>query len=98
MDLNLLKSELLIKNFDTLKIEDKLDLLRNLIGINLFITKKQIISKGEVYKKIKEIFGDSIIDDLKNNLINKKEFVKKYKMVYGKTFNLILKNIKNEQE
>lgn len=96
LDLHLLKSELLVKNFDILKIEDKLDLLRNLVSINLFINKKQIINKDELYKKIKEIFGNNIIEDLKNNLINKREFIKKYKQIYDKTFKLILWGIKHE--
>lgn len=98
LDLHLLKSNLLIENFDVLKLNEKLDLLRNLISINLFITKKQIVSKEDVYKKIKELFGDNIIEDLKNNLVDKKKFIKKYKQIYDKTFNLIMEGVRNEQK
>src|SRR3989344_5430422 len=96
LDLHLLKSNLLMEHFDVLKLNEKLDLLRNLISINLFIMKKQIISKEEVYNKIKESFGNNIVEDLKNNLVDKKNFIKKYKQIYNKTFNKILEGIRNE--
>ena len=64
----------------------------------LFIIKKQIISKEEVYDKIKELFGDNIIEDLKNNLVDKKKFIKKYKQIYNKTFNKILEGVRNESK
>lgn len=98
LDLHLLKSNLLMENFDILKLDEKLDLLRNLISINLFITKKQIISKEEVYNKIKKLFGDNIIEDLQNNLVDKEKFIKKYKQIYNKTFNKILEGIRNESK
>ncbi|AJF62750.1 MAG: hypothetical protein QT11_C0001G0608 [archaeon GW2011_AR20] len=98
LDMHLLKSNLLMEHFDVLKLNEKLDLLRNLISINLFIIKKQIISKEEVYDKIKELFGDNIIEDLKNNLVDKKKFIKKYKQIYNKTFNKILEGVRNESK
>lgn len=98
LDLHLLKSNLLIKHFDVLNLNEKLDLLRNLISINLFITKKQIISKDEVYSKIEELFGDNIIEDLRSNLVDKKKFIKKYKQLYDKTFKKILEGVRNESK
>lgn len=98
LDLHLLKSESLLENFDILKIEDKLDSLRNLVSINLFINKKQFINKDELYEKIKEIFGGDIIENLKNNLIDKKKFIRRYKQLYNKTFKLIFGGIRNESE
>lgn len=98
LDLHLLKSNLLIENFDVLNLDEKLDLLRNLVSINLFIIKKQIISKEDVYNRIEELFGDNITEDLKNNFINKKKFIKKYKQIYNKTFNKILEGVRNESK
>ncbi len=98
LDLNLLKSKLLIENFDILTGEQKLDLLRNLISISLFINKNNFITKKELYSKIKELFGKDIFNDLKNNLLGKNYFIKKYRNIYNKTFELILKGIKNESK
>jgi len=96
LDLHLLNSELLVENFDFLNGQERLSQLRNLIAINLFITKKQIITRDQVYRRIKDIFGNNILEDLKTSKINKKEFAKKYKLIYNKTFKLILESIKNE--
>ena len=96
LDLHLLKSELLAENFDFITGQERISLLRNLVAINLFLTKKQIITKEQVYKTIKIFFGENILNDLKIGMVNKKEFGKKYKSLYGKTFKLILENIKNE--
>ena len=52
----------------------------------------------ESYKRMKNVFGSDIFENLKNGKINKKEFAKKYKLMYNKTFELILEGIKNEQK
>ena len=98
LDLNLLNSELLMENFDFLNGQERLSLLRNLVAINLFITKKQIVAKDQVYKRMKIFFGSDIFEDLKNGNVDKKEFAKKYKLMYNETFKLILECIKDEQK
>ena len=98
LDLSLLKSNLLTENFDILAGSQKLDLLRNLVSIHIFITKKHIITKEEVYEKIKEIFGNDIFDNLRNNTLNKKDFIKKYNSIYNKTLEIILNGVKNESK
>ncbi|MEK6907456.1 MAG: hypothetical protein AABW45_02915 [Nanoarchaeota archaeon] len=98
LDLHLLKSELLVGNFDILTENQKLDLLRNLVSIYLFITEKQIVTKEEVCKKIRGMFDEDIFDKLKSNALNKKEFIKRYKLIYGKTFKMILRGIRNESK
>ena len=98
LDLNLLKSKSLIENFDILNTKEKFDSLRNLISINLFIAKKRLITRDMVNKKIKEIFGNDIIKNLKNNNVNKTEFIKEYKKIYEETFNKILEGIKDESK
>jgi len=98
LDLHLLNSELLVENFDFLNGQERLSLLRNLMAINLFVVKKQFITKDQIYKRMKNVFGSDIFENLKNGKINKKEFAKKYKLMYNKTFELILEGIKNEQK
>jgi len=94
LDLELLKSKLLIDNFDYLDGNEKYYFVRNIIAIYLFIQNKKI-SKEIVDKKIVKIFNLKGIDDLKKNKLDKVDFLKKYKSFYQQLFNLILKGIKN---
>jgi len=96
LDLHLLKSKVLIDNFDILSGDEKYYFTLNLVSILLFIQNKKV-SKEIVNKEIETLFGISV-DKIKDNLISKKEFIKKYKKIYDKTFNLIMGNIKNEQK
>lgn len=94
LDLQLLKSKLLINNFDYLDGNEKYYFVRNVIAIYLFIENKKI-SKEIIDKKIIKIFNLKDIDDLNKNKLDKINFLKKYKLFYQKLFNIILKGIKN---
>ncbi len=94
LDLHLLKSKILLDNFDILNGNEKYYLIRNMVAIYLFI-KNKIISKDKVDDEIKKMFKLSDINEIKENILNKKEFLKKYKKMYNKTFDLIMDGIKN---
>ena len=96
LDLHLLKSKVLIDTFDSLTGEEKYYYLQNMVSIYLFI-KSRRISKEMVEKKIKELF-ELDKKSLKQNLIDKKEFLKEYKKLYKKTFNLIMKGVKKQDD
>lgn len=94
LDLHLLKSKILVDNFDILNGNEKYYLTMNLISILLFLKNKKL-SREKVDKEIKILLNVEA-KKIKENLINKPDFLKKYKKVYDKTFKLILKSIKNE--
>ena len=56
LDLHLLKSKLLIDNFDLLSGDEKYYLVRNLISISLYLQKK-IVDKNRVDKEIIMIYN-----------------------------------------
>jgi len=92
LDLHLLKSKTLIENFDILDGNEKYYLTRNLISIFLYLKNKKI-SKEIVDNEIKKIFNVNI-KEIKQNILGNK-FLKRYKDIYEKTFNEIMKGIKN---
>ena len=92
LDLHLLKSKILIDNFDILNGNEKYDLVRNMMVIYLYLRGKKL-SKELVDKEINRSFDLKDISELKQNLINKKSFLIKYKLIYGKTFAKILRGI-----
>jgi|TARA_Y100000310_G_C20694627_1_gene824684 hypothetical protein len=94
LDLHLLKSKTLNDNYDILTGREKYYLTRNLISISLFLTSKKI-TLDSVNKEIKTIFNIPTIN-IKQNLINKKYFLRKYNSLYKKTFNKIMKGIKDD--
>jgi len=96
LDLHLLKSKVLIDNFYLLTGSEKYYYTRNLVSIYLFLKEKKL-SKEMVEKKIKELF-ELDKKSLKQNLIDKKEFLKEYKKLYKKTFNLIMKGVKKQDD
>lgn len=96
LDLHLLKSSLLIDNFEALTGNEKYDLVRNFVSIYLFEKGKRV-TKDSVDSAINHIFGDKAVESLKNNTIGK-NFLSKYKEIYLKTQKKILDSIKNEQE
>ncbi len=95
LDLHLLKSKMLIDNFDFLNGNDKYDLVRNMFAIWLYIGGKKL-NKETVDHEIKTMFDLKDIIELKQNIINKKTFLKKYKLIYNKTFSKILRGIEND--
>jgi len=95
VDLHLLKSKLLIDNFDFLTGDEKYEMTRNLIAINQFINKKEI-TKDKVDLAINNFFGNKTVQKLRNNFLLAKDFLKKYKKVYNNAQNRVLKGIKGE--
>ena len=95
LDLHLLKSKILIDNFDHLNGIDKYYLTRNMVVIFLYIKHKKI-NKETVDKEIKKIFNIKSIQEIKQNMLNKEEFLRLYKRFYSNTFNKIMENIKND--
>ena len=92
LDLHLLKSKLLIGNFDILNGNEKYNLTRNLVAISLYLSNKKV-TKESVDKEIKETLADT--EKIKQNLLNKTDFIRKYKSLYNKTFNKIMNGLKN---
>ena len=94
LDLHLLKSKLLIDNFDYLNGTEKYYLTRNMVAIFLYIKSKKI-NKEIVDKEIEKLFNIKSIQEIKQNILNKDEFLKLYKKIYNNTFNKIMENIKH---
>jgi len=97
VDLHLLKSKLLIDNFDFLTGDEKYEMTRNLVAINQFISKKEV-TKDKIDLAINNFFGNKTIHKLKNNLLLTKDFLKKYKKAYNNAQNIILKGIRDESK
>ena len=95
LDLHLLKSKLLINNFNHLNGIDKYYLTRNMVAIFLYIKHKKV-NKETVDKEIERIFNIKSIQEIKQNMLNKEEFLRLYKKIYSNTFNKIMENIKND--
>lgn len=95
LDLHLLKSKLLIDNFEYLSGKEKYELLRNAVSIGLFIENKKI-SKDNINSEINKIFGKQTDKEIKDNIIaDKTNFLKKYKIYYNNLFSVIIEGMKN---
>ena len=95
LDLALLKSKLLIDNFDALNGNEKYYLVRNIISILLWI-KNEKIDKELVDKETIHTFNIKNVSEIKLNILNKESFLKKYKSIYKEIFNKIMEGIKND--
>lgn len=93
LDLHLLKSKLLIDNFDFLDGNEKYYLIRNMIAIDLFLDKGKM-DKERMDKEIKKIFNLKNVDEIKRNVLNKDMFLRRYEKVYKNIFNKIMRRIK----
>jgi len=93
LDLYLLKSKILIENFDYLTGNKKYDMTRNLIAIYLFLNNKKI-NNDAIDFNIKNLLKEESMN-IKQNLVDKTIFLKEYKNLYKKLFEIILKGIKN---
>ncbi len=93
LDMHLLKSKILIDNFDILDGNEKYYLIRNMIAIFLYLQHKKI-DKEIIDKEIERLFNVTI-EDVKKNMLKKDKFLKKYKTTYKKTFEKIMDSIKN---
>ncbi len=91
LDLHLLKSKLLIDNFDILDGNEKYYLIRNMIAIFLYLQHKRI-NKKIVDREIERLF-DISIEEIRKNILKKDVFLRKYKSMYKKIFNRIMESI-----
>ena len=96
LDLHLLKSKMLIENFDYLTGNQKYDMARNLIAIHLYLNNKKISNEIIDYE-IKKLLKENPIN-IKQNLINKAIFLKEYKKLYKRLFEKILEGIKRIED
>ena len=94
LDLHLLKSKILIDNFDMLNGNEKYYLIRNMITIFLYLEGKKI-SNDKVDFEIKKQFSLDT-KEIKQNMIQKNDFLKKYKFIYNKASNKIMAEIKKQ--
>ena len=92
LDLHLLKSNLLLDNFDVLSGREKYYLIRNLLSIRLFMENKKL-SNEIINKEIKTEFNLSV-NKIKENMINR-DFLPKYKKIYNNILDKIMEGIKN---
>lgn len=88
LDLHLMKSELLIENFDFLSGDEKYNLLRNLVALWQFTLNKKTTQK-QIDDYIAKFFCRT--DDIKDNLVNKTDFLRKYRKLLQKARNKIRK-------
>ena len=95
LDAQLIKSKILIENFDYLTGKEKYKLARNLMTIYLFIKNKKL-SNESVEREIRKKFNIEI-EDLKNNILDK-NFLKEYKNFYIKLENEIIKNASKKEQ
>ncbi|MEK6932826.1 MAG: hypothetical protein AABW56_03480 [Nanoarchaeota archaeon] len=96
LDLHLLKSKLLIDNFDHLNGNEKYYLIRNMIAIFLYLKNKKI-SKEIIDREITKYFNLNI-KQIKQNMIEEDIFLKKYKIIYKETFDKIIKGIEYDSK
>ena len=95
LDAQMIKSNLLIENFDSLTGKEKYKLTRNLMAIYLF-TRNINLSKKRIDREIGKKF-DIEADNLKYNLVDNK-FLKKYKDFYFKFEKEIIKNAAEQEK
>lgn len=95
LDLQQLKSDLLIVNFDYSSGNEKYKCVRNLIAIYLF-TKNKKLTKENIEKEVGKKFNIKI-EDLKNNIVEK-DFLRKYKEFYKKFEKEIIKNAAKQEK
>ncbi|MAG19987.1 hypothetical protein CL618_00975 [archaeon] len=90
LDLYLLKSKVLVDNFDFLDGNEKYYLIRNLVAIYLYLENKKI-GKEKVDKEIERKFEK--IEKIKKNMLEKTSFLKKFKKMYDETFERVMDGI-----
>ena len=97
MDLALVKSELILTNYEISSGSEKYKLLRNAFAIKRFIENKQV-SKEFIDKDIENYFYNGFIKDFQKNIIPLKDFQKKFKKFYEALFSQILDGIKKQEK
>jgi hypothetical protein len=94
LDLHLLKSKLLIDNFDYLNGKEKYKMTRNIFAIKRFLENKEV-TKENIDKDIDNYFGKDAVKDILDNTLQKADFIKKYRVLYNEVFERIMKGVKN---
>ena len=97
LDLHLLKSKLLVDNFDILDGHEKYYLTRNLIAIAQYLKGKGV-DRNQIDTEIKRIFHLNNVDEIKRNILDKGRFLKEYRMLYENTFEIIMEGIRRGSE
>ena len=95
LDAQMIKSNLLIDNFDSLTGKEKYKFTRNLMAIYLF-TRNILLSKKRIDVEIERKFNIEV-NNLKYNLVDNK-FLKKYKDFYFKFEKEIIKNAAEQEK
>ena len=95
LDAQMIKSNLLIDNFDSLTGKEKYKFTRNLMAIYLF-TRDILLSKKRIDVEIERKFNIEV-NNLKYNLVDNK-FLKKYKDFYFKFEKEIIKNAAEQEK
>lgn len=93
LDMHLLKSKMLMENFDILTGKEKYEMLRNAVSIALFIDNKEV-SKEKVDEHINKLFGNGMNKKIRENMV-KEDFLDRYKKFYKVLSAKILEGIKN---
>lgn len=94
LDLHLLKSKILIDNFDYLDGNEKYYHIRNMVAISLYLQHKKIDNE-KVDDEIKRVFNLRGIKEIKQNMLDKGAFIEKYEKIYKDTFNSIMENVEH---
>ena len=93
LDLQLLKSKDLIKNYQEYNGKEKEYLVKNLVSISLFLEGKRI-KQDEIARKIKAELKTRL-EEIRENTAGK-EFERNYEKLYKETFNKILKEVEKQ--
>lgn len=96
LDLHLLKSELLMNNFDFLTGKEKYKLTRNMIAISLFLDCGEL-NVEVVNNEIEKQFGRDKVRLIKENMVGK-AFLGRYSNIYTKLFLRIMAGIKHDSK
>ncbi|MCX6741830.1 MAG: hypothetical protein NTX24_01480 [Candidatus Pacearchaeota archaeon] len=93
LDLQLLKSKALIKNYQEYNGREKEYLVKNLVSISLFLEGKKV-KQDEIEKKIK-VELKTHPKEIRENILGK-EFERNYEKLYKETFDKILKEAEKQ--
>lgn len=97
LDIYLLKSKLLMDNFDCLNGKEKYKMIRNVFAIKHFLKSKEL-SKENIDRDINGYFGKNTVKEITDNTLEKQSFIKKYKILYDELFERIMEGVKHGAE
>lgn len=97
LDLHLFKSKTILDSFDILTGKEKYDLVRNALAIGLFLEEKRL-SKEVVDQEMENLFGNGIVEKLRNNIVEKRTFLRAFRKIYNQVQALIMERIGKESK